>query len=222
MYKGIEYTLTKNGAIVTKCKKQDKTFIEIPKFFNGSPVIGIGELAFFDDVCLEKIVLPNTIESIGSYAFYGCRQLKEVIFSENNKTVSVGEGAFSNCLSLNKIDTLTPLSLMHSYSFRNCLKLQEISIIGNIPHETFFYCASLKTVHWYNYDGNSNCLATENAFEGCKNIQRLYLYFDFVKFHREDLECLQKATIFCEETCDAANLIYDGYAVEILDYNLPF
>ena len=75
-YKGIKYRLTQNGAKVIQNTKKNVTEIEIPATFNGHPVVEIGEMAFLDNTNLEKIILPNTIQTIGVFAFCDCRNLR--------------------------------------------------------------------------------------------------------------------------------------------------
>lgn len=47
---------------------------------------------------LESVSFPDTMESIGNYIFYGCRNLKKLRFP--NRMMQVGSGAFTGCRSL--------------------------------------------------------------------------------------------------------------------------
>lgn len=47
---------------------------------------------------LESIYLPDTIEVIGDYAFYGCRKLNRICFTDSLKRI--GSGAFMGCVSV--------------------------------------------------------------------------------------------------------------------------
>lgn len=55
--------------------------------------------AFNATFMLEKITLPETVTSIGAYAFSGCTTVKEIISS----AVSAGERAFNNCVQLENV-----------------------------------------------------------------------------------------------------------------------
>ena len=50
---------------------------------------------------LEKIILPDSLISIGDNAFEGCFRLEKVFFPDNLK--SIGQRAFFGCKSLEKI-----------------------------------------------------------------------------------------------------------------------
>ena len=49
----------------------------------------------------SKTIIPNTITSIGDYAFYGCNGLTSITIPES--VTSIGYGAFYGCNSLDKI-----------------------------------------------------------------------------------------------------------------------
>ena len=52
----------------------------------------------------EKVVVPASVKEIGSHAFDWCKNLKEVVFREENKLEKVESFAFHMCVSLNKIE----------------------------------------------------------------------------------------------------------------------
>ena len=47
---------------------------------------------------VEKVILPDTMEELGRYIFYGCRNLRELCFSD--RLQNIGSGAFTGCRSL--------------------------------------------------------------------------------------------------------------------------
>ena len=46
-------------------------------------------------VDVEKVIFPETVEEIGNYIFYGCKELRYLEFS--NTLMSIGSGAFTGC-----------------------------------------------------------------------------------------------------------------------------
>ncbi len=49
--------------------------IVIPSTYKGKAVVGIDESAFSDCTNLESVTIPDSVTSIGSYAFSGCEGL---------------------------------------------------------------------------------------------------------------------------------------------------
>lgn len=72
--------------------------IEIP-----STVTFIGATAFYADEKMESITFaePSSLYDIDSYAFYGCKSLKELTLPDNIK--HIGEEAFGECINLKKL-----------------------------------------------------------------------------------------------------------------------
>ena len=58
---------------------------------------------------LTSIVIPDSVTSIGSYAFRGCSSLTSVVISDS--VTSIGEGAFSGCYKLVEVYNLSALSI---------------------------------------------------------------------------------------------------------------
>ena len=92
--KGIEYTQVEGGYEVSGYVG-DKTEIKIPRKYEGEPVIGIGEGAFYNCKEIQEIKLPKTITYIGEEAFYNCFDLQTINMPAS--VVKMGKGAFSGC-----------------------------------------------------------------------------------------------------------------------------
>lgn len=74
---------------------------------------------------LEEIVLPESLESIGEYAFHGCNTVKELVIPNNVNTIEYG--AISNMASLEKVTIGEGLVNLCDYSiFSECPNLHQL------------------------------------------------------------------------------------------------
>ena len=64
-------------------------------------VTSIGDWAFCDCIGLTSIVIPNSVASIGESAFYGCTGLTSIVIP--NSVTNIGEGVFGFCSALESI-----------------------------------------------------------------------------------------------------------------------
>ncbi len=72
---------------------------------NGIKVTSVSKKAFLGRKSLKKLLLPESIESIGDWGFAGCENLTEITLPG----CETGEGIFKGCVNLQKI-TLPGLS----------------------------------------------------------------------------------------------------------------
>ena len=88
------------------------TSITIP-----NSVTSIGGYAFNGCAGLTSMNIPNSVTSIGSYAFYDCTSLTSVTIP--NSVTSIGDGAFSYCFSLTTITIPSSVTSIGSNAFSN-------------------------------------------------------------------------------------------------------
>ncbi len=95
-------------------------------------VVSIAAEAFRGYQYVGSVVIPNTVNYLGNYAFYGCTNLKSVTFSDN--ITGIGTECFYGCRSLKgntNIDgeLLLPRSLaaVGSGAFGNCPLLSNLN-----------------------------------------------------------------------------------------------
>ncbi len=89
-----QYT-TKDGKITIIAYVGNDKAISVPDEIGGCPVTHIADAAFEGNLTLEKVILPQSLESIGWFAFRGCIALCEVQASESVSKIEYG--AFENC-----------------------------------------------------------------------------------------------------------------------------
>lgn len=102
--------------------------------------------------------------------FYGCTSLIKVILPDSVKTL--GSEAFCSCTNLTNIYIPESVTSIGDYSFYNCLKLSEITIpnsVTNIGYKAFSYCESLTNIIIPDNVVNIG----EKAFEGCSKLKSI-------------------------------------------------
>jgi hypothetical protein len=119
--------------------------VTVPSTINGKSVISIS--GFSGNMTIKKIVLPNSITEISSYAFKDCTNLKVVVLSD--QVTSLLEGAFQGCSSLTDITLPDTLEVIEPSVFAGCSSLTTVTIPDHVTilfNHTFLDCSSLKTL----------------------------------------------------------------------------
>ena len=112
----------------------------------------------FESCALTNIVIPDSVTSIGYYAFSGCRNLTNIEIP--NSVTSIGARAFSWCYGLTSIEIPNSVTSIGSEAFYSCSNLTSIVIpdsVTSIGSEAFYSCSSLK----YNEYDNALYLGNE-------------------------------------------------------------
>ena len=118
------------------------TSITIP-----NSVTSIGEYAFYRCTSLTSITIPNSVTSIGDNAFSYCRALTSITIP--NSVMSIGDGAFADCSSLISITIPNSVTSIGDWAFQNCSSLTSITIpnsITSIGDCAFYGCSSLNSI----------------------------------------------------------------------------
>ncbi len=92
----------------------------------------ISDSAFMGCDSLESITIPSTVTKIGSYAFYHCDSLAEIIYEGECNVAMIDQSAFGWCTSLKEF--IIPDSVTHigGSAFVDCSGLTEITIHDGI------------------------------------------------------------------------------------------
>ena len=73
------HNITRSQISIDKYNGESKR-INIPEKISGQEVVEIGEKAFLNNLIIEHIQLPDSILRINDFAFFGCRNLRKVIW----------------------------------------------------------------------------------------------------------------------------------------------
>ena len=115
---------------------------------------------------VTEIVIPESVDSIQSKAFYMCNISSITI---PNSVTSIGERAFSGCSSLTSITIPNSVSKIEKYTFSGCSSLTSITIpnsVTSIGERAFYNCSSLTSISI----PNSVTSIGERAFYNCSSL----------------------------------------------------
>lgn len=130
-------------------------------------ITSIGTYAFAYSA-LTSMQLPETVSLLGERCFFQCNKLESVNLPQALETVS--DYTFSYCTALKSISFGKSVNNFGSHVFQNCQALESVTLpasITEIPASTFSNCSVLKNVELpeaVEKIGNS-------AFSGCANLQ---------------------------------------------------
>jgi hypothetical protein len=182
--------------------------------------------AFYGNSYFTKISIPESVIEIKEKAFFGCKQIEEVIY-DSSKEVSIGASAFAGCSQLKNI--VMPSNATYGVSvFSGCpiinatigvsgVKnveknyLKNITIIGegDLVGGAFANCGLLESVQFekgVTSIGNS-------AFSGCESLKTITLPETLLSIG-------ERAFYKCEQiqNVNFNGLIDDWVEIEFLDY----
>jgi hypothetical protein len=154
---------------------------------NAIPTFAMGPL-------YKTVVLPPTINNIGSYAFYNCNLITSLVLPESVTTIdyaamngcsrlaninipaavtSIGDGAFYGCSTLPSITIPEGTASIGAQTFQNCINLTSVglpSTVTSIGTKAFMSCEKLKTILIY---ANVNTIGGY-AFANCAGLDTVY------------------------------------------------
>lgn len=113
-------------------------------------VTSIGSFAFYGCKNLVSAYIPNSVKTIGSYAFASCERLSSVHMG--GSVSHIGNGAFYGCYALESIRLPYGLSYLGSQAFYRCESLRSVSVpsdVRTMGDSVFAYCKSLVRAEIY-------------------------------------------------------------------------
>ena len=122
---------------------------------------------YLNGVEVKDLVIPNSVTSIGQYAFHACSGLTSVTIG--NSVTSIDNGAFSDCSSLTSVTIGNSVTSIGSRVFQYCSSLTSVTIpnsVTSIGVQTFEDCSSLTSVSI----PNSVTSIGNSAFHNCSSL----------------------------------------------------
>lgn len=210
-HKGIQYEIQNGQATVCGLAdgNEDSVIRIIKKVFLSIPVVKIAEFAFDNKEHLKTVYLPSTIELIERAAFNECSNLSEVRMDDDAefKTCKIMSQAFFNCKQLT-IVAIPKILELDSFVFFGCSNLAYLNgAIIKCAEFAFFGCALLNSILFAdNSQIDSKALANSA-------IKYAVFLGNVCNFDVKDF-CSANIEVFCRETSNMADAIFNGLSVQ--------
>ena len=110
-------------------------------------VTSIGDYAFNSCIGLTSVTIPDGVTSIGNSAFYGCSGLTSINIPSS--VPSISSSAFYGCSGLTSITIPNSVTSIGGSAFSNCTKLTSVTIpdgVTSIANWTFQGCSGLTSI----------------------------------------------------------------------------
>ena len=137
--------------------------LSLPANYKGENYV-IGENVFSGNTSITSVEIPNSVTSIGRYAFYNCDGLTSITIP--NSVTSIGEGAFYYCDGLTSVEIPNSVTSVGDQAFGYCNGLTSVTIGTSIGYMVFSGCSSLTNVTIL----NSVRSIGGSAFKGCSGL----------------------------------------------------
>ena len=120
---------------------------------------------------IEEIVIPETVTSIGNYAFRDCIQLRKIIIPD--QVATMGDSVFEDCTSLSEVTLPETLTSIGNRAFADCTPLTKIE-----------FPSTLTSIGQYAFcnTGLKEVILPENltslgyhVFESCDVLEKAYI-----------------------------------------------
>ena len=158
---GVLFNKDKSELITYPAGKTDSEYA-IP-----NSVTSIGSYAFSTCKSLTSVTIGNSVTSIGDYAFSDCKSLTSVTIPDS--VTSIGEHAFYYCESLTSVTIPNSVTSIGYSAFSYCTRLTSVTIpnsVTSIGSFAFYNCTSLTSVTI----PNSVTSIGGNAFDNCTSL----------------------------------------------------
>ena len=171
------YYYVKNNCLYTW---KDKTLVYVPAkqadVKISADTASIGDYALYNSAAVS-ISVPESVTSIGNYAFANAKNLKNVDIAKG--TAVIGAHAFENCTAMRSFYAPSSISDIGDAAFKNCRRLSAVilpSRLKTIGAEAFMGCSSLIGMVVGEYVTSIG----GRAYKDCTNLEEIYIWYDTV------------------------------------------
>ena len=141
------YAIKENGEALLWEYTGEETELYIPaETCKGNPVVAIFDETFWGNKILKKVIIPQSVRTIGTNAFRACTALEEIIIPDSVEII--GDEAFIGCTSLKTVN-YPSMDYIPIGAFSRCSSLTEFVVpetVKAIGGYAFGSCTSLSSV----------------------------------------------------------------------------
>ncbi len=125
---GIFYSVS-DGAVTVEGFNAAGTVMKVPAEIDGLPVRYVADRACYRNAVITKVILPETLLSVGEFAFAECKNLTEVTLEGCG---TLGFAAFRNSARLRSAALPENLGVIEDEAFAGCARLGKTRIPASV------------------------------------------------------------------------------------------
>ena len=133
-----------------------------------------------------SVTIPDSVTSIGSYAFSSCTSLISVTIPDG--VTSIGDSAFYFCTNLTSITIPDGVTSIGTYTFMSCTSLTYIVIpvsVTSIGNYAFQDCASLKDVYFGGTEDEWNSITIQSGNDALASADKHFINPDDFEYYEQ-------------------------------------
>ena len=83
-------------------------------------IVHIKKYEYDNNNLIKTIIIGSSVQTIGEWVFFECRNLEEIIFEEPCQIKKLEKACFANCSNLRKINLPSSIEEIDRYAFSAC------------------------------------------------------------------------------------------------------
>jgi len=156
-------------------------------------VTSIGGYAFYYCTSLTNVTIPDSVTNIGDYAFSSCTSLMSVTIPDS--VASIGDHAFYYCTNLMSVTIPDSVTSIGGHAFSCCTSLMSVTIpdsVTSIGDWAFWSCSSLTNI---TIPGSVTSIG-DQAFYHCTSLTSVYFRGDAPSLGSSVFDSDNNATVY--------------------------
>ena len=151
--------LTVSGSVSFEGSKSSNQYSNLLRYSSGSDTRN----QVYQNA-IQKVEIGDSVTSIRSYAFRGCRSLSSITIP--NSVTSIGSYAFADCYSISAITIPNSVTSIGNYAFSSCRSLSSITIPNSVTQIGDYAFQYYSGVRYYDFTRHTAVptLSNTNAF----------------------------------------------------------